>query len=80
MRRLFNIWAVILCALAVVGCEKAPVDDNPDTGGQDHPTPGATPEITLEQKALDFSSFTFEVKTNVEASSLITLSIITISV
>lgn len=66
MRRLFNIWAVILCALAVVGCEKAPVDDNPDTGGQDQPTPGATPEITLEQKALDFSSFTFEVKTNVE--------------
>ncbi len=66
MRRLFNIWAVILCALAVVGCEKAPVDDKPDTGGQEQPTPGITPEITLEQKALDFSSFTFEVKTNVE--------------
>ena len=67
MRKLFNIWAVILCALAVVGCEKTPVDDGTGTGGDDNkPTPGVTPEISLEQKALDYNSFTFEVTTNVE--------------
>ena len=66
MRRLFNIWTLILCAFAVVGCEKTPVDDGTGTGGGDKPTPGVTPEITLEQKALDFNSFTFTVTTNVE--------------
>ena len=64
MRRLFNIWAVILCALAVIGCEKNPVDDGTGTGN--NPTPGTTPEITLEQTAIDFNSFTFKVTTNVE--------------
>ena len=60
MRKLFNFWAVILCALAVVSCEKPPVDDDND------PTPGVTPEITIEQTALDYNSFTFKVTTNVE--------------
>ena len=66
MRKLFNIWTLILCAFAVVGCEKTPVDDGTGTGGGEKPTPGVTPEITLEQKALDFNSFTFTVTTNVE--------------
>ena len=66
MRRLFNIWTLILCAFAVVGCEKTPVDDGTGTGGGDKPTPGVTPEISIEQTALDFNSFTFTVTTSVE--------------
>lgn len=69
MRRLFNFWALILCALAVVGCEKPAVDDGSGTGNggdDDKPTPSVTPEITLAEKALDYNSFTFEVTTNVE--------------
>lgn len=66
MRRLFNIWTLILCAFAVVGCEKTPVDDGTGTGGGNKPTPGVTPEISIEQTALDFNSFTFTVTTSVE--------------
>jgi hypothetical protein len=67
MRRLFNIWAITLCALAVVGCEKAPVDDGKGNNpGGETPTPGATPEITLEQSEVTFDTFTFVVTTNVE--------------
>ena len=66
MRRLFNIWTLILCAFAVVGCEKTPVDDGTGTGGGDKPTPGVTPEISIEQTAIDFNSFTFTVTTSIE--------------
>ena len=63
MRKLFNFWALILCALAVVGCEKPQVDDE---GKEPQPTPGVKPEITLEQEAVDFNSFTFKVTTTAE--------------
>lgn len=60
MRKIFNIWAVVLCAMAIVGCEKSPIEDD-----KKKPTPGITPEISLTQKAVEFNSFTFEVTTNV---------------
>ncbi|MBQ8204456.1 MAG: hypothetical protein IJZ78_03380 [Alistipes sp.] len=67
MRRLFNFWTLILCALAVVGCEKPAVDDGTGNGGgPDNPTPGVPPEITLTQTEVTYDTFTFEVTTNVE--------------
>ena len=42
------------------------MDDGTGTGGGDKPTPGVTPEISIEQTALDFNSFTFTVTTSVE--------------
>ena len=62
MKKLFNILAVILCALAVVGCEKNPVDN----GGNKPTPPAVTPEISLTQVAVEYNSFTFEVSTNVD--------------
>ncbi|MBO5698129.1 MAG: hypothetical protein J6R90_07035 [Alistipes sp.] len=56
MRKLSLLWALLVSVLFVVGC-------NPDTpeGGND----GVKPEITIEQNAVDFNSFTFDVTTTV---------------
>lgn len=42
------------------------MDDGTGTGGGDKPTPGVTPEISIEQTAIDFNSFTFTVTTSIE--------------
>lgn len=56
MRKLSLLWALLVSALFVIGC-------SPDTpvGGNE----GAKPEITLEQNAVDFNSFTFDVTTTI---------------
>lgn len=73
MRKFFNFWTLIICALAVIGCEKTTVDDtgtgggnNNNGGGGDDPINTVTPEITLAEKSVDYNTFTFEVTTNVE--------------
>ena len=62
MRKLNLLWALLVSALFVVGC-------NPDTPGGDNPTPGgdpgAKPEITLTQTEVTFDTFSFEVTTTV---------------
>jgi len=63
MRKLSLLWALLVSALFVVGCGP----ETPDTPTPDDPIPGGvTPEITLEQAALEYNSFTFKVTTNVE--------------
>ena len=61
MRRLLNIWALILCTLAIVGCENEPVDDNTK-----EPTPSVKPEITLTEQSVDYYSITFDVTTTID--------------
>ena len=61
MRKLNLLWALLLSAVFVVGC-------NPDTPTPDEPTPpqpGVKPEITLTEVEVAFDSFTFEVTTTV---------------
>lgn len=67
MRKLYLFLTLFAGLALAVGCEKAPVDDDTGNGGGDNkPTPGVTPEITIEQTALDYNSLTFKVTTNVE--------------
>ena len=59
MRKLSLLWTLLVSVLFVVGCGP----ESPE--GPTPPTPGVTPEITIEQKAVEFNSFTFEVTTTV---------------
>ena len=59
MRKLSLLWTLLVSVLFVVGCGP----ESPE--GPTPPTPGVTPEITIEQKAVEYNSFTFEVSTTV---------------
>ena len=59
MRKLSLLWTLLVSVLFVVGCGP----ESPE--GPTPPTPGVTPEITIEQKAVEYNSFTFEVTTTV---------------
>ncbi len=62
MRKLYFFLTLFAGLALAVGCENNPQDeDKPQP-----PTPSTTPEITLEQAALECNSFTFTVTTNVE--------------
>ena len=63
MRKLNYLWALLATALFVVGC--TPDNPEPEPKPEPEPEPGATPEITLEQEAVTFDSFTFKVTTTV---------------
>jgi hypothetical protein len=58
MRKLNLLWALLLSAVFVVGC-------NPDNPTPDKPTPSEKPVITLTEVESTFDSFTFEVTTTV---------------
>ena len=58
MRKLNLLWALLLSAVFIVGC-------NPDNPTPDKPTPGEKPVITLTEVESTFDSFTFEVTTTV---------------
>ena len=60
MRKLNLLWALLLSAVFVVGCNP----DNP-TPDDPKPQPGVKPEITLTEVEVAFDSFTFEVTTTV---------------
>lgn len=60
MRKLNLLWALLLSAVFVVGCNP----DNP-TPDEPKPQPGVKPEITLTEVEVAFDSFTFEVTTTV---------------
>ena len=62
MRKLYLFLTLFAGLALAVGCE-----NNPQNGDKPQPpTPGTTPQITLEQTALDYNSFTFTVTTTVE--------------
>ena len=62
MRKLYFFLTLFAGLALAVGCENNPQnEDKPQP-----PTPGTTPEITLEQASLECNSFTFTVTTNVE--------------
>lgn len=61
MRKLYFFLTLFAGLALAVGC-----DNNPANVDEPKPTPGVTPEITIEQTALDYNSFTFKVTTNVE--------------
>ena len=62
MRKLYLFLTLFAGLALAVGCE-----NNPQNGDKPQPpTPGTTPQITLEQTALDYNSFTFKVTTTVE--------------
>lgn len=61
MRKLYFFLTLFAGLALAVGC-----DNNPENVDEPKPTPGVTPEITIEQTALDYNSFTFKVTTNVE--------------
>ena len=60
MRKLNLLWALLLSAVFVVGCNPDnPTPDNPE------PVPGEKPVITLTEVETTFNSYTFEVTTTV---------------
>ena len=63
MRKLNLLWALLLSAFCVVGCNNDTPEDKPQPG-PDAPMP----EITLEEMAVTFESFIFKVTTTVEGT------------
>lgn len=63
MRKLNLLWALLLSAVFVVGCNPDnPTPDNPE------PVPGEKPVITLAEVETTFNSYTFEVTTTVSGT------------